>query len=654
MAIKGLLAGVIVLFGSLAIWVAADIHRNNQIEKTRSRPEHKEAFHVDRILYDLEHEKPVDWSDLASTLAFVNGRYDTADFRLQSLTRIVYKHWHRVDPHTQDLIRDAYLGLKYWMDQPGADGMCFWSENHQILFASSEYLAGQRWPDAVFVNDGRTGSEHRAMARERILTWLELRWLYGFTEWYSTVYYVEDIAPLSNLIEFAEDKEIVTKATIILDLLLHDVATQSYRGTFISTSGRLYQSQKFGGAGNSMKTVIEHIWGKGRWGYQHEFRKGMDLNFVFLDGYTVPDVIKAIGEDDSEVVIKASNGLNVRELRGEGLYGIKDPQIMMQWAMEAFTNPEVITNSLKYISKYDMFGNEFLHDFRMLNIGLVKALHLLPAVSRLLNPVTNGVAIQRANTYTYKTADYMLATAQSYHPGMFGDQQHIWNATISDRLSIFTTHPAKSLADEGALSGSPGYWVGSGRLPHAAQDKNIVLIIYRIPDRPGLMEAALVDHTHAHFPRQAMDEAVFDGRYAFGREGNAFFALVARNELAYRADSDHDLIQHGKQAYWIFEISTADREGSFDDFMQRIKRNPVGYDGTLLSYRSDGRLLELEYQHHFRVDGSIVETEHPRFQSPYSQTGRKPQTITLFHAGRSLFLDFGSGARVQAMSSSSS
>ena len=644
MSKKGLLAGA-ALFGGLATWVAVDVYRNNQIEKIRSRPEHKEAFHVDRILYDLEHGQPIDWNDLASTLAFVNGRYDTADFRLQSLTRIVYKHWDKVDPHTQDLIRDTYLNFKYWMDQPGADGMCFWSENHQILFASAEYLAGQRWPDAVFANDGKTGSEHRALARARILTWLEQRWLYGFTEWYSTVYYVEDIAPLSNLIEFAEDEEIVTKATIIMDLLLHDLATQSYRGTFISTSGRLYQSQKFGGAGNSMKTVIEHIWGKGRWGYQHEFRKGMDLNFVFLDGYTAPDVIKAIGEDESEVMLKASNGLNVQELRGERLYGMEDPQIMMQWAMEAFTNPEVVVNSLDYIARHDMFGNEFLHDFKSLNIGLAKSLHVLPIISRILNPVTNGVAIQRANTYTYKTADYMLATAQSYHPGTFGDQQHIWNATISDRLSIFTTHPAKSLADEGALSGSPGYWVGSGRLPHAAQDKNIVLVIYQIPDRPGFMESALVDYTHAHFPRQAMDETVLDGRYAFGREGNTFFAFIAHTELAYQANSDYDLIQHGKQTYWIFEASIADREGSFDDFMQRIKSNPVGYDGTLLSYQSNGRLLELHYQHHLKVDGTTVETEYPRFQSPYSQTERKPQTITLSYAGKSLFLDFYNGVR---------
>ncbi len=159
-------------------------------------------------------------------------RGDTADFRLQSLVRILYDHADAIPPAELERLKQAFLGFKYWIDQPGRDSMCFWSENHQILFATAEYLAGQYWPDEVFHNSGKTGKDHREMARRRILAWLEQRWLYGFTEWYSNVYYVEDIAPLANLIDFARDEEIVIKATIILDLLLHDVATQSFRGTF--------------------------------------------------------------------------------------------------------------------------------------------------------------------------------------------------------------------------------------------------------------------------------------------------------------------------------------------------------------------------------------------------------------------------------------
>jgi hypothetical protein len=182
--------------------------------------------------------------------------------------------------------------------------------------------------------------------------------------------------------------------------------------------------------------------------------------------------------------------------------------------------------------------------------------------------------------------------------------------------------------------------VGSGRLPHAAQDNNIVLIIYQIPEQPGFMESAILDYTHAHFPRQAMDETVLEERYAFGREGDTYFAFIVRNELNYRSGSDYDLIQQGKDVYWVFEISTANKETSFDHFMHRIKNNPVDYKNNCLTYSSNGRSLDLTYQDIFKVDGTVCETEYPRFQSSYSQTERKPKTITITHAGNSLFLDF--------------
>ncbi len=632
------------MFG-LTGWIIWDIVQNNQIDKIASVPAQKDRNRVNHILKALEEDLPVDFQELRSSLEYVNNRYDVADFRLQSLTRIVYKYWDRIDPIMQAEIKDTYIHFKYWMDQPGEDGMCFWSENHQLLFATAEYLAGQRWEDEIFHNDGKTGKEHMEMARKRILIWLEQRWLYGFTEWYSNVYYVEDIAPLSNLIDFAEDEEIVQKASIILDLLLHDVATQSYRGTFISSSGRMYRGGKFSGEGNSMRSVIAHIWGKGRWGYTYPPREGMDLNFMYVDNYEVPQVIKEIGLDTSIVIVKASNGLDVEELRSEGLYGMQDQQIMMQWAMEAFTHPQVIENSLNYINEHNMLGNGFLHDFKLVNLGILRKSGLLPFVSRSLNSATNGTTIQRANTYTYRTPYYQLATAQAYHPGMFGDQHHIWNAVIAPELSIFTTHPGKPSIAKNQSKGSPDYWVGNGRLPHAVQDEHVLLCIYQIPNESGFMEGNIVDFTHAHFPQAAMDTTLVKGRYAFGKKGNVFFSFIGNNDLSYREDSDFDLIQPGKDAYWIFEISTNEQDASFEDFMLRIQQNPTDYQNQELTYHTEGKELHLKYQGEFRKNGAVIDTSYPRFSSPYSSTPRKPESITISHGDNQLFLDFYQGIR---------
>ena len=46
-------------------------------------------------------------------------------------------------------VKRSLTGFKYWMSEPGDDAMCFWSENHQLLFATGEYLAGAAFSDEI-------------------------------------------------------------------------------------------------------------------------------------------------------------------------------------------------------------------------------------------------------------------------------------------------------------------------------------------------------------------------------------------------------------------------------------------------------------------------------------------------------------------------
>ena len=75
--------------------------------------------------------------------------------------------------------------------------------------------------------------------------------------------------------------------------------------------------------------------------------------------YQVPQVIKEIFNDDRDVqVIKSSSGLTLQELKDLGLVGMNTNQIMMQTNMEAFTNPEVINNSIDFMNKYNVTYNK--------------------------------------------------------------------------------------------------------------------------------------------------------------------------------------------------------------------------------------------------------------------------------------------------------
>ncbi len=616
--------------------VLFDIARHRQI-KIAPVPPRGLDHRVYDDLRDVHRGLPVDWSNLKDSLSGLD------DFGMTPLLRIAYRHLEAVDSVNAEKIHRTIIGFKYWMDQPGEDSRCYWSENHQILFASEEYLAGQKYREEIFTVDGRTGKAHMADARRRLLTWLEHRWLYGFAEWYSNNYYVFDVGALCNLIDLCDDKEIVTKSQIILDLLLYDVATQSHQGAFVSTMGRAYErNRKSAESGDAMRGIIQNIWG---FGLPVPDGGGMGGSFMFREKYQVPKAIEAIGRDTNQVVIKASQGLNLSELTAEQAGQDQDARIMLQWGMEAFTNPEVIEATLRYVERYHLFSNAFLEKLRMADFAVLRKTRLLPCLMDWIDPVSNGIPLQRANTYTYRTQHYLLASVQHYHPGMLNDQHHIWSATLSDKLSIFTMHSPIQSTNGASDNKNQGYWIGPGRLPDAAQDKNVCMLIYKIPTHKSAGENGVNLFTHAYFPKERFDQVVLKDTRVYGRIGNVFIALVANNALQYGAGSSEDLIQSGRETAWVCEISSTAEDGDFDSFVRRVDGNPLRYLDGKLNYQTGGRRLELQYAQSFCVNGVEQNAQFMRHDSPYAKTRRKPNQIDLAFGGHRLLLDFKNAIR---------
>lgn len=639
------------VFLALTVFTAFEILRNGKISPIPARPEaenSEEGFqkimnsNIHEVLAGLEEGKSLtasDYETIERTCDYLDARYDCSDFRMQSLLRMLFNHRDKLELKSFERIKTSLLGSRFFMDQPGEDSLCLWSENHLLLFAAAEYLTGQLFEDEIFSNDGLSGKRHKEIAGERLDIWLEQRFKYGFIEWNSNTYYEEDIAPLCNLIDFCDDPLIVTRTKMILDLLLFDLAAQSHRGSFTSTSGRQYEMGKKSGSHSALRNVTRKIWN-----YETARKEaGLDVHFLYVKNYEIPEVIRKIGREDKAGTIKASTGLDLKELVKEFPEGQSLPRVMMQWAMEAFSNPEVIGPTLRYIHSNRMVSNEFMNDFKLINLSVLKYSGLLPLVSRILKPVTNGTPIQRANTYTYKTDDYMLATAQAYHPGDFGDQQHIWSATVSPDLCVFTTHPASSLSEEGALSASPGYWVGNGRNPHSVQNENINLSLYVIDGKKGFMEKALLKETHCYFPADKFDESELIGNTAFGRLGETMIAVRGGGILHPRGD---ELIQKGNRTFWVTELGSR-KDESFEDFKDRILVNPLTFDdkSDTLTYASRGKKHALIYKGDFLINGIRQELNYKRFDSPYSSVERQSDVIEIRHGDDCLILDYKKGRR---------
>ena len=201
-----------------------------------------------------------------AAMDFIDARKDCSDFVMHSILRLLYwqnRDWQAeneisnlvTEGHKSPISKEVYkrakttvLNFKYWPDEPGADSMCYWTENHHILFSAATYLAGQLYPDEIFTNSGQTGREKMAISRRRILRWLDFRFRTGFNEWLSHVYYDEDLTALLSLVDFCDDEEIVRKSTMIIDLLLLDMALNSFKGVLVPHTAVPMKTPKSGPA----------------------------------------------------------------------------------------------------------------------------------------------------------------------------------------------------------------------------------------------------------------------------------------------------------------------------------------------------------------------------------------------------------------------
>lgn len=581
----------------------------------------------------LEQGQKIDENQILDLVAFVDNRHDCADFRLLCLIKTYLSYSPLLSNYTLNKIKNSILNFKYWMDEPGDDGMCYWSENHQIIFATCEYLAGQTFNDFVFTNDKKLGKIHFEKAKTKILRWLHYRFLYGFTEWHSNTYYEEDISPLCVLIDHAHDREIVEKAKIVLDLLFLDLAMHSFDGYFVATSGRCYEAQKKDSKVADVNDILKHAFKIQSGEYNYERLSSM---FLLCKKYTVPNIIIDIAYAKGEQIIKDSMGLDLFEVKAELNNNDIDDLGMFLWAMEAFTNKESINMTMDIFNKWNLKENNFLKDLKSVNIPLLRKLNLLPLVVKILNPATQGVAIERANTYTYKTEYYMLSSVQKYHPQEFGDQQHIWQATLPNQINIFSTHPGCPMFDDSARNFSPSYWVGNGINPHAAQDKNVLLLMYDLNARKGYLERKRMNFVHFYFPIEKFDEVIQKDQMIFGRVNDSYIGIIS--SLPYHIENNDELIYHGKLSHFAVVLGDKFHYLSFDAFVKMLSISSFTATKKSLAFTLDNSYL-LKFKKEFYLNNKLVNTNFERYETPFVESPRNPKEFFIQYQEQKLYLN---------------
>jgi hypothetical protein len=232
---------------------------------------------------------------------FMENRYDCADFYAIGLLALMYRMGDHpaLGAAERGRIEAAFLGFKYWLDEPGLDAMCYFTENHQVLFHVAAYLAGQLWGTRTFANSGRDGRAQMQRSRPRIEDWILRRLRGNFSEWDSNAYMTLDAFAMLALVEFAESARLREMASALLDKLFFLLACQSFRGAHASTHGRCYVTALKSARVENTSSLARIAWGMGI--FNGETRATGLL--ALARRYRVPEVIQRIGADVDAVLV---------------------------------------------------------------------------------------------------------------------------------------------------------------------------------------------------------------------------------------------------------------------------------------------------------------------------------------------------------------
>lgn len=521
---------------------------------------------------------------LQKALDRIDQRLDCADFVIPALIRMLMEHGgtERLPEDMARKIEKSLIGFKYWLDEPGEIHACFFTENHQVLFYSAEYLVGQMFPDAVFPNNGMTGRQHMAHGEAFLRRWLNWRWRFGFSEWLTQGYYMDDILGLVNLMIYALDEDIRVKSRMIVHLLVMDLAVHGFKGHLPTTHGRVYTDFIIEPDHEDCSHLMRFLFDEG----SNEGLCGAAVMLAAVD-YQCPDVFRKIYAR-KELSIRQRMSVDAADAAAFGIDPKDFDNIMFFWGMQTYSDRVCIDNSLKVFPTWNWMTNR---------VKAYKERYQLCDEAGVPCPdAPDFTAMTQVDIHTKKTEDYIISCAQDFRKGKMGYQQHPWTASLGGRAVVFTTNPASL-----EYQNRPNRWAGNLCLPKAVQHENVLFCIYRtLPDFVDFLQS------HLYFPKGEMDEVVEEKGYIFGRKGKGYIAVTSLNDgywekkdpalfrhvygkegqALYEKAQDYEFIVQGHANVWAVEMGSEKENGSFAAFRKAFAEGALQGDTHSFSYQS--------------------------------------------------------------------
>ncbi len=565
------------------------------------------ARRADNVFSEIAKMALGNWADvntdvIMQTIAGINQRKDCSDFYLVGLLGMMHRYGS--DPQFPESLKQpleaCVLNFKYWMDEPGEDAMCYWSENHQILFHACEILAGQLYPNCMFTNVGQTGAWHRAKGERMALSWLHKRGASGFREWDSNCYFEEDLLALSHLADLAESQPVYDLATVIMDKMFFTMALNSYKGTFGSTHGRTYVQHIKGARNEATAGVSRLMWGMGA--FNDKIMATVSL--ACMTNYGFPLII-------GDIAIALPEEMWNRERHAGTLEAWRD-RATGDWDVNKVTykTPDYMLCSAQ--------------DYQPGESGYQQ--HIWQAT---LGP----------DAVVFVTHPPCLSEENSHRPG-FWHGNLILPRVAQWKDVLIAIHNATSLR---------GAHFAPKQSP--SSDRETAERCFSIASQKTLAMTQSDDwlgFTHAYFPVWAFDGYVLRDGWAFARKGDGYLALTAARgvELITRGDNAYrELRSYGQDNVWLCHMGRAALDGDFSAFQDKILALAVTFEGLSMRCATlRGETLAFGWKGPLLRNGQVEPiTGFKHYDNPYCVADLPASQMDVRYGDLTMRLKFASG-----------
>jgi hypothetical protein len=354
------------------------------------------------------------------------------------------------------------------------------------------------------------------------------------------------------------------------------------------------------------------------------------------------NIAKSVAMENS-YIHKSRDNINISQGAQYGI-GYQKSDLIFWWPMSAPAASPLLEPSLRLIEHYNLDPKLVYNDeafVYLFKFGALLHKISLNDYSALIKDISQGVALETANLYTYKTPYYQLSGVQNHQKGMNGLQELIWQACLDENINISTNSPS-------ALSGKKQQFT-SGWKPRATLYQNVGIIQY--DRRIQALELELVmqllgepSYTHAYFPRWAFNEWDRVGNWVFGRNDDSFIALYSYNPIKW--ENNYEIRAEGKKNLWIVELGNVQQFRSYNTFKDAILNAKLKINEKLMGYEimynspSQGE-MKVNWDEPMYVDNQLIDLRpYKRFENPYCNQTFGDMITEISFQGISLILDF--------------